>query len=62
MRSFIGLNVNRLIAEQGLQEILADFDKPVFDLHILYLAHRHPSALVKAFVEFCLARVGRDKL
>ncbi|MFA9487677.1 MULTISPECIES: LysR family transcriptional regulator [unclassified Mannheimia] len=43
---------NRLIEEYGLVEILADTTKPDFTVHLLYVKHRHQSALMRAFLDF----------
>lgn len=47
--------VDKLIKENGLVEILPDFESPVFDVHMVYASHRYPSAIVRKFVEFVLS-------
>lgn len=48
--------VDRLVAENGLQEVLIGAENPQFDLTMIYAAHRYPSAIVRAFVEFVQVR------
>lgn len=51
-----GQTLQRLIQENCLIEVLADMPRPTFPVHLIYLSHRHPSSVVKAFVDFCLQR------
>ncbi|VEG13328.1 LysR family transcriptional regulator [Moraxella cuniculi] len=44
---------DQLIAEHGLAEVLTDFAKPAYPVHLLYLSQRHPSSLVQAFLAVC---------
>ena len=44
---------DELIAEHGLVEVLADYRKPLYPVHLIYLAQRHPSSLVRAFLALC---------
>ncbi|MEG9490895.1 LysR family transcriptional regulator [Mannheimia indoligenes] len=43
---------NRLIDECGLVEVLSDLPKTDFAVHLLYVKHRHQSALMRAFLDF----------
>lgn len=45
---------DELIAEHGLVEVLAEFPKPTFPVHLLYLSQRHPSSLVQAFLQMAV--------
>ncbi|AHG85286.1 Transcriptional regulator, LysR [Bibersteinia trehalosi USDA-ARS-USMARC-190] len=44
--------VERLVAENGLVEVLSDVPNPHFDLTMIYAAHRYPSTIVRTFVDF----------
>lgn len=44
---------DELISRDGLVEVLAEHPKPVYPVHLIHLARRHPSSLVKAFLEAC---------
>ncbi|QLB18085.1 LysR family transcriptional regulator [Mannheimia granulomatis] len=44
------------IHEGRLVEILPEWDKPDFDVLMIYAAHRYPSAIVRKFVEFVLQK------
>ncbi len=48
-----------LLAEGALVEVLPDFPFPQLPLHLLYIKHRHPSSVVRVFVEFCLDNAGK---
>ena len=48
-----------LLAEGALVEVLPDFPFPQLPLHLLYVKHRHPSSVVRVFVEFCLDNAGK---
>ncbi|ATD65269.1 LysR family transcriptional regulator [Neisseria weixii] len=45
-------SANRMMAQHGLVEVLADVDFPRYDVSMIYAAHRYPSSIVRAFVEF----------
>ncbi|HHW7506666.1 TPA: LysR family transcriptional regulator [Mannheimia haemolytica] len=49
--------VDRLVAENGLVEVLGETENPKFDLTMIYAAHRYPSSIVRAFVGFVLEQV-----
>ncbi|MGR3806628.1 DNA-binding transcriptional regulator, LysR family [Pasteurella testudinis DSM 23072] len=42
-----------MIASGELVEILPDYPFSVFMVHLIYPQYRHPSAIVRAFVDFC---------
>ena len=41
------------IREGRLRLLLASHPLPLLQLHLLYPSHRHPSALVRAYLDFC---------
>lgn len=43
---------NRLIDECGLVEVFSDLPKTDFTVHLLYVKHRHQSALMRTFLDF----------
>ncbi|HGO5822407.1 TPA: LysR family transcriptional regulator [Mannheimia haemolytica] len=43
---------DRLIAENGLVQVLPELENPTFDLTMIYASHRYPSSIVRVFVEF----------
>lgn len=43
---------NRLIAENGLVEILPHVPMPEYSVHLLYVKHRYQSAVVRKFLAF----------
>jgi DNA-binding transcriptional LysR family regulator len=43
----------REIAAGNLQQLLAAWPLPEQELNLLYPSHRHPSSLVRAYLEFC---------
>ncbi|MCP1661333.1 LysR family transcriptional regulator [Neisseria perflava] len=44
------------LIEQGrLVPVLPDYPFPTTPVHLLYPAHRHPSGIVRAYIDFCLA-------
>lgn len=49
-------SAHRVMAQHGLVEVLAEVDFPTYDISMIYAAHRYPSSIVRAFVEF----VGRQ--
>lgn len=49
--------VDRLVRENGLVQILPDVDNPVFEVQMLYAAHRYPSPIVRAFVAFVMRQI-----
>ncbi|WP_165009568.1 LysR family transcriptional regulator [Neisseria yangbaofengii] len=49
-------SANRVMMQHGLAEVLADVDFPRYDISMIYVSHRYPSSIVRAFVEF----VGRQ--
>ncbi|HDV7283925.1 TPA: LysR family transcriptional regulator [Mannheimia haemolytica] len=49
--------VDRLVAENGLVEVLGETENPKFDLTMIYASHRYPSSIVRAFVGFVLEQV-----
>lgn len=52
--------VDRLVAENGLKEVLFDMPNEIFDLTMIYPAHRYPSSIVRAFVEFVHKQINRN--
>lgn len=46
----------RLIADHHFIPLLREYHQPHYPIHLLYPAHRYPSALVKTFVDFCLEK------
>ncbi len=48
---------DRLIAENGLVEVLADVESTKLDITMIYAQHRYPPSIVRAFVGFVLERV-----
>lgn len=42
-----------LIEKFGLIELMSATPTPTYPVHAIYPAHRHPSAMVKTFLEFC---------
>lgn len=49
---------NRLIEEYGLIEILSDYPMRTYPVHLLYLKHRYPSSVMRAFLDFVMEKVG----
>lgn len=47
----------QLIDQYGLVSVLDDWDSTIFELSMLYAAHRYPSSVVRTFVEFVLGKV-----
>lgn len=41
-----------------LLHLLPDHPLPEEDIHLVYPRHRHPSAIVQTYLDFCLARVS----
>lgn len=41
----------------GLTILLPDHPMPDEDIHLIYPRHRHPSTIVRTYLDFCLARV-----
>ncbi|WP_269319373.1 LysR substrate-binding domain-containing protein [Mannheimia varigena] len=50
----------RLIAENGLVEILPDIQMPEYAVHLLYVKHRYQSAVVRKFLEFVETKIRKD--
>lgn len=50
--------VEHLAQTDGLVPILSDYDSQKFALTMLYAAHRYPSSVVRAFVEFVVDKVN----
>ncbi|WP_416192552.1 LysR family transcriptional regulator [Neisseria sp. CCUG12390] len=50
-------SADRVITQHGLTEVLADVDFPTYDVSMIYAAHRYPSSIVRAFVEFVGQRI-----
>lgn len=50
-------SANRMMAQHGLVEVLADVDFPRYDVSMIYVAHRYPSSIVRAFVEFIMLQI-----
>ena len=48
---------NRLIHEYGLIEILSDYPTQAYSVHLLYLKHRHQSAVMRAFLDFVSSKL-----
>jgi len=44
---------DKLIAEQNFVEVLANFAAPKYPVNLVYASHRYPSAIVRAFLDFC---------
>lgn len=44
---------DKLIAEQNFVEVLTDYPFPYFPINLIYASHRYPSAIVRAFLDFC---------
>ncbi|MFZ7175186.1 LysR family transcriptional regulator [[Pasteurella] aerogenes] len=49
---------NRLIDEYGLVEVLHDYPMRTYPVHLLYLKHRYPSSVMRAFLDFVMGKVG----
>lgn len=49
---------NRLIEEYGLVEVLHDYPMRTYPVHLLYLKHRYPSSVMRAFLDFVMGKVG----
>ncbi|OOS23994.1 transcriptional regulator [Moraxella porci DSM 25326] len=49
---------NRLIEEYGLVEVLHDYPMRTYPVHLLYLKHRYPSSVMRAFLDFVMEKVG----
>ena len=49
---------NRLIKEYGLVEVLHDYPMRTYPVHLLYLKHRYPSSVMRAFLDFVMEKVG----
>ena len=47
---------DRLIQEAGLVEVLADYPMQTYPVHLLYLKHRYPSSLRRAFLDFIIKK------
>ncbi|NOL51535.1 LysR family transcriptional regulator [Pelistega suis] len=48
---------NRLIHEYGLIEILSDYPMRAYPVHLLYLKHRYPSSVMRAFLDFVSSKL-----
>ena len=51
--------VEKSLATEQLVELLPDIPKTTHPVHLAYVARRYPSALVRAFVTFCLRKLSR---
>ncbi|QIW15721.1 transcriptional regulator [Pasteurellaceae bacterium RH1A] len=49
---------NRLIQENGLIEVLPDHPMDDYPVHLIYLRHRHQSAVMRAFLDFIDSKVA----
>lgn len=49
--------VKDAIESGSLVALLVDYPLPSFSLNLLYPAHRHPSAVVRTYLEYCCRRV-----
>ena len=49
---------NRLIEDDGLIEVLPDYPLQTYPVHLLYLKHRYPSSVMRAFLDFVMGKVG----
>ncbi|MCF5223360.1 LysR family transcriptional regulator [Pseudomonas syringae] len=49
--------VKDAIQRGRLVPLLSDYPLPEFSLNLLYPAHRHPSAVVRTYLEYCLRRI-----
>lgn len=49
--------VKEPIRRGQLVQLLSDYPLPEFSLNLLYPAHRHPSAVVRTYLEYCRRRV-----
>lgn len=48
------------IAEGRLRALLPQHPMPELMINLLYPSHRHPSSLVRAYLDFCQEQVSRD--
>ena len=49
--------VKEPIRRGQLVQLLSDYPLPEFSLNLLYPAHRHPSAVVRTYLEYCRRRI-----
>lgn len=55
-----GDTADRLIQDYGLVQVLLDVEFPKYDVSMLYLSHRYPSSIVRAFVEFVIGKISNQ--
>lgn len=47
------LSVQKHLANGSLIEVLADYPQPTYPVHLIYPSHRYPSAIARAYIDFC---------